>query len=149
MAKRVLSLRLSLRSSVAESFLSSVRRRFPKLTVQLVAFEKVPNGRMLELLGQQTTMAFATRSLLAGKPEVDLLLRIAGTTQIEAALKEFGYRRAGKKVLVAIGEGRQLEKLERHCIEHMPGAKPLKKSRLSTRDLDKVELGALLNTRKN
>lgn len=148
MEQRVLSLALSLRSSAGESFLSGVRRRFPKLTVQLVTFRREPNGRVLELLGNQTIMASKERSLLAGKPEVDLLLRVAGTTQIEAALRSIGYRRTGKKILVAIGDGRLLGRLRRYCIEHAPGARPIRTSRLSARDMERVELGALLSTRK-
>ena len=147
-AMQILALKLSLKSSAAEGFLSAVRKRFPKLTVQLVTFGRVPNGRMLELIGNQTIMALAEKSLLASKPEVDLLLRVAGTTQIEAALRLVGYRRNGKKVLVAIGDGRVLARLRRHCIMHVPGATPLGKSTLSRQELEKVEVAALLATRK-
>ncbi len=121
---------------------------FPRLTIQLVTFGKVPNGRMLELIGNQTITALAEKSLLASKPEVDLLLRVAGTTQIEAALRLVGYRGNGKKVLVAIGDGRVLARLRRHCITHVPGATPLGKSPLSRQELEKVEVAALLATRK-
>ncbi len=144
----VLSLKLSLKSSAAEGFLSAVRRRFPKLTVQLVTFGTVPNGRMLELIGNQTITALAQESLIASKPEVDLLLRVAGTSQIEAALRTIGYGRKGKKVLLAIGDGRALAQLRRHCNLHAPGATPLGKSPLSRRDLEKVEEAALLGARR-
>lgn len=147
-AMQVLSLELSLKSSAAEGFLSAVRGRFPRLTVQLVTFGKVPNGRMLELIGNQTITALAEKSLLASKPEVDLLLRVAGTSQIEEALRRVGYGRSGKKVLLAIGDGRALARVRRHCIVHAPGATPLVKSPLSRRELEKVEEAALLGARK-
>ncbi len=147
-ATQVLSLELSLKSAAAEGFLSAVRRRFPKLTVQLVTFGKVPNGRMLELMGNQTITALAQGSLLASKPEVDLLLRVAGTSQIEVALRTVGYGREGKKVLLAIGDGRALARLQRYCISLAPGATPLGKSPLSRRELEKVEEAALLGARR-
>lgn len=147
-ATQVLSLELSLKSTAAEGFLSAVRRRFPKLTVQLVTFGKVPNGRMLELMGNQTITALARGSLLASKPEVDLLLRVAGTSQIEVALRTVGYGRKGKKVLLAIGDGRALARLQRYCISLAPGATPLGKSPLSRRELGKVEEAALLGARR-
>ena len=44
-----------------------------------------------------------TGALLAAKPEVDLLLRLAGTTQIALAIEEAGYRARGPMILVAAG----------------------------------------------
>lgn len=146
MAERdVLSLNLPLRQSAAEGFLSALRQMFPDLTVQLVTLEKETNATLLEFIGHQTINAIAKRSLLANRPEVDLLLRLAGTSQIGTALKRVGYGKSGNKVLVAIGERSLLLRLRRYCMKHAPRHTPLKKSPLSARDFEKVEVAALLS----
>jgi tRNA threonylcarbamoyladenosine modification (KEOPS) complex Cgi121 subunit len=144
----VLSLKFSLQPSAAESLLSVLRKKFPKLTVQLVTLDRETNARLLEFIGHQTINALAKKSLLADKPEVDLLLRLASTTQIGTALKRVGYGKSGNKVLVAIGERSHLLRLRRYCMKHLPRPTPMRKSPLSARDLEKVELAALLSARK-
>jgi tRNA threonylcarbamoyladenosine modification (KEOPS) complex Cgi121 subunit len=62
----------------------------PGTLVQAIRPEKVHNEFFIEMLAAQTFTALASGSLLAKKPEIDLLLRVAGTTQISRAIKEQG-----------------------------------------------------------
>ncbi len=96
--------------------LLSLRKRHPGLIVQLVSLKKVPESRTITMIGQQTLRAAETGALLAAKPEVDLLLRLAGTTQIALAIEESGYRAKGEMLLVAAGPPRRLSGLRKELV---------------------------------
>src|SRR5689334_14188498 len=72
--------------------LSRLRKDHPDLVVQLVSMKRIPNARAIRMVAAQTMRALETGALLASKPEVDLLLRLAGTTQIAEAVDRIGYR---------------------------------------------------------
>src|SRR2546428_5624109 len=94
-----------------EDLKARLLRSFPDLLLQLVDARSGSNERFFRLVAAQTLKASVDGSLLARKPEVDLLLRLARTTQISEALARVGYKRGEKRILIVAGEegeGRRL-----------------------------------------
>jgi len=91
---------------------------------------------MLEMIAAQTLRAARTGNSLVEKPEIDLLLRLAGTKQIGEAFKRIGYGSKKKGLFViAASEGRlnDLRLLETKLSK-------FKAQQLPRRDLDEHEL---------
>jgi tRNA threonylcarbamoyladenosine modification (KEOPS) complex Cgi121 subunit len=133
-------------AAAAEASLLSLRGRHPGLIIQLVTLKSLPGNRTVAMIGQQTLRAAKTGALLAARPEVDLLLRLAGTTQIAVAIKEAGYRAKGEKLLVAAGPAAELESLEEELAGD-PGYEVLKGEEIGAEGLAMVERAAVLGTR--
>lgn len=133
-------------AEATEDRLLSLRGRHPGLIIQLVTLKRLPGNRVVAMIGQQTLRAARTGALLAAKPEVDLLLRLAGTTQIAVAIKEAGYRAKGKKLLVAAGPSEEVESLEEELAEQK-GYEVLKGEEIDADGLAMVERAAVLGTR--
>jgi len=87
-----------------EDLKARLLRSFPDLLFQLVDARSGSNERFFRLITAQTLKASGDGSLLARKPEVDLLLRIARNTQISEALARVGYERGEKRILIAAGK---------------------------------------------
>ena len=101
----------------------------------------VRNAFFVEMLAAQTFRAESSGSLLANKPEIDLLLRLAGTTQISRAIKEHGTHPGARSLLVvadskAVKSPKQLSGLE------------LPRRQMTRPELMKVERAALLNAQR-
>ena len=109
--------------------------------VQTVAAEAAANEFFVEMLAAQTLKAETTGSLLARKPEVDLLLRLAGTTQISKAIRENGA--AGGRPFLLVVAGRKRPK----AVSGLAGLE-LPRRPLSTAELQRVEAAALLSAEK-
>ena len=101
----------------------------------------VANEVFVELLAAQTLQAESSGGLLAKKPEIDFLLRLAGTTQISRAIKEAGAKSGEKFVLVIAG---------RSTIRVAPeiDMKELPRRELTASELRGIEKAALLNAEK-
>ena len=113
----------------------------PGFMVQAVRAAPHTNEFFLEMLAAQTFQAESSGNLLAKKPEIDFLLRLAGTTQIADAIRVAGARGGEPFVVVAAG-GSEVNggRLGRH---------ELRRRELSKTDLRRVEKAALLNTRRS
>jgi len=114
--------------------------------VQLVGGRRLPSPAAMEMVAAQTLRAKKSGAMLAKRPELDLLLRLAGTSQIGEALVERGYKGEGKKVLVAAGPGRELARLAK-AVGGDPRLRTLKKGRPTGDDLRVVERAALVAAR--
>lgn len=122
-----------------------VKSRFrlanPGAVVQTLKSE-IPCGfEALELLAAQTFVALDSGELLAKKPEVDLLLRVARTAQISEAIRLVGAAK-GRSFLVVIASQRRVRALA-------VGGRRMAKRGLSDEDLDAVEAGALLSAERS
>lgn len=109
--------------------------------VQAADAVSATNEFFVEMLAAQTLKAEETGSLLARKPEVDFLLRLAGTTQISKAIKERGAAEGRPFILVVAGKRKpkgdgRLEGLE------------LPRRELTRAELEKVERAALLDAQR-
>ena len=110
----------------------------PGSVVQAVRGFSGSNELLVEMLAAQTLNAEASGRPLARKPEIDLLLRLAGTTQIAKAMGTMGVKAGAPFLLVVasrapIRKTKELEKIE------LP-RRPLTRSELA-----KIEKSALLD----
>ena len=119
-----------------------IRSKHPGALVQTAKAEIATNSFFLEMLAAQTLRASATDNLLADKPEIDFLLRLARTTQISRAIADVGARKGEAFLLVVADPRRKLGGLGE------AGGKELPRSGLSDAELDGVEEAALLNARR-
>ena len=96
------------------------------------------NELFLELLAAQTLQAETSGGLLANKPEIDFLLRLAGTTQIARAIKVAGAKPGERYILVVAG---------RKAVRLPPAIEgaELERRKLTHSELGKIEKAALLN----
>jgi tRNA threonylcarbamoyladenosine modification (KEOPS) complex Cgi121 subunit len=111
--ERCLVARVEVAPSSAGGLLSELRQKHPRLIVQLLAPRAVPSTRAAAMICEQTLRAARTGALVADKPEVDLLLRLAGTSQISVAIERAGYTSGRAIVLVAAGSPRGVATLRR------------------------------------
>src|SRR5208283_3366309 len=72
-------------SASADAELRRLRRESPRLVIQLMSMKRRPNTTAVRMIAAQTLRARKTDSMIAAKPEMDLLLRLAGTAQISEA----------------------------------------------------------------
>ena len=109
----------------------------------MVSQSAASNEFYLEMVAAQTTKAALGGNLMAKRPEIDLLLRLAGTTQISAAIQRLGAKRNEPFLLIVVGErplktpggpGRSWQRLPRRP--------------LSQKELEAIEDAALLNAER-
>ncbi|MDV3293494.1 MAG: hypothetical protein LYZ70_04420 [Nitrososphaerales archaeon] len=125
-----------------EKLKTEVAASFPTLIVQTADRAAALNESLLEMLAAQTMRAATSGGLLARKAEIDLLLRLGGTTQISEAIHQAGARSGRPFLLIVAGEEKVLLALEsgRLALGHR-----LPRGELSREDLLRVEQAALLN----
>jgi len=132
-----------------EGLLAEVRRRSPGVIVQVIGATHPPNPGAVEMIAAQTLMAAKSGSTLAERPELDLLLRLAGTRQIGEAFQRVGYKSHGKRFfLVAASEGNDaaLARLGKRLAPDKRFTEVARKE-LAEGDLEQVERAALLASR--
>jgi hypothetical protein len=113
----------------------------PGSLVQAVKQGSVGNVALVEMLAAQTFAAQLRGGLLAKKPEVDLLLRVADTTQISKAIRAHGVVAGEGFVAIVAGEGPLVVPPE------VRGAE-LPDRRLTRQELARIERAALLDARR-
>ncbi|MDG7011350.1 MAG: hypothetical protein JRN57_04445 [Nitrososphaerota archaeon] len=122
-----------------------VRRRLasanPGSLVQVAREGAVDNEVLVEMLAAQTFRAEESGGMLAKKPEMDLLLRLAGTTQISRAIKTQGAL-AGEGFLAINANRRRISAPSEFSEAELP-RKPLTEAELS-----RIERAALLNVQR-
>ncbi len=109
--------------------------------VQTAKMDAAKNELFFEMLAAQTLKARALGSLLAKKPEIDFLLRLAGTTQISQAISHKGAPRRRGFLLVVAGESE---------VRNARGvsARRLPRRDLARDELRRIEEAALLNAKR-
>jgi tRNA threonylcarbamoyladenosine modification (KEOPS) complex Cgi121 subunit len=124
-----------------EEVRTRVRASNPKAMVQSFRPQKTSNSRYYELVALQTLVSQAEDCMLAKKPEIDFLLRVAGTAQIKEAILKIGARRGEPFVLVAA--------VERGRVRGLEGlGRALPRRKLTENELDGVERAAMLNAER-
>jgi tRNA threonylcarbamoyladenosine modification (KEOPS) complex Cgi121 subunit len=130
----------------AETLKKKLAARSPSLLVQVTSSDSAAtNEALAELLAWQTRWSQSSGSLLAKTPEMDLLLRLTGTSQISAALKRSGARKGEENVLVLAGEPSFFRGISRIGLR---ASQRLKRSELTPEELMLVERAALLNSQR-
>lgn len=113
----------------------------PDALVQTVKAGDLGNEFFLEMLAAQTLRAQTSGALLAKKPEVDLLLRLAGTAQISKAISRDGSREGDPFVAIVAGRKKVIAPSAFAPFE-------LERKELSKKELDMVERAALLDAER-
>jgi len=129
------------RDSSSEASKRRVADANPGSMVQAAKGDLAVNEAFIELLAAQTLQAESSGGLLANKPEIDFLLRLAGTTQISRAIKDAGVKPGNEFLLVVAG---------RSTIRRPPGllGEELPRLELTSSELGRIEGAALLNARR-
>ena len=97
--------------NVDNDFLLSIRTKFPDLLIQAVSSNFILNKEHAKKIISLSILAKKHSMLLSKKLEVDILLRLAGTTQITDAIKNIGIRKNQNFLLIAIGKKLFLNRL--------------------------------------
>ena len=111
------------------------------LLVQAVSDGSAANASFVEMVAAQTIRAQRSGSLLARRPEVDFLLRLAGTSQISKAIRENGAVDGKPFLLVVAGTERPKAMKGVECEE-------LPRRALSAEELRRIEAAALLDAQR-
>lgn len=130
-----------------EELLSKTRRQNPRVIVQVMGDSVTPNPAAIEMIAAQTLAAARSGSTLAERPELDLLLRLAGTKQIGQALKRSGYASAGTRLFMVAasdGGGADIGRLTKRLAKDARFSR-LSKRELAAEDFARVEVAALLS----
>lgn len=94
-----------------KDLLDELRRRFPKLVLQIISDNAVYADEHLKWVARQSWHAKDRAIMLAKKVELDLLMRIAGVAQIADALKVAGAKKGEPFIILGIGEGGEIGSL--------------------------------------
>jgi tRNA threonylcarbamoyladenosine modification (KEOPS) complex Cgi121 subunit len=129
----------------AQRLKKSIGSSFPDLIVQAIDSAAASNERLLEMLGEQTLQAAAGGNPLAKKAEVDLLLRVAGTTQISEAIQKVGVKDGRASLLFVAGEQSDLERLDSTRAAEW---ERMQSGPLTKEDLERIERAALLDAQR-
>jgi tRNA threonylcarbamoyladenosine modification (KEOPS) complex Cgi121 subunit len=113
----------------------------PDSLVQAAKAGTAKNEFFLEMLAAQTFHAQETSTLLANKPEIDFLLRLAGTTQIAKAISDQGAK-YGEPFLAVAARRTELSAVPELAELQLPRRK------LTKAELGKVERAALLSVQR-
>lgn len=122
-----------------------LRKTFPSLLVQTVDPRTATNEMLVDMLAAQTLEAGRSGSPLAKKPEVDLLMRLGGTTQIARAIEDVGAKRGSGFILIVAGAETNLARLGS---EHAKDWVRLPRRSLNREELQRIERAALLNAER-
>jgi tRNA threonylcarbamoyladenosine modification (KEOPS) complex Cgi121 subunit len=111
---------------------------------QIFASRRTPNPAAVKMLAAQTLAAADSGATLAKKPELDLLLRLAGTRQIGEAIERCGYK-SGKGRLFLVAASEEDVTTSRVSALDPQKFRRVKDRALSKGDLEFVERAALLS----
>jgi tRNA threonylcarbamoyladenosine modification (KEOPS) complex Cgi121 subunit len=132
-----------------EDLLAKVRNRTPGVIIQVVGATRAPNPSAVEMIAAQTLTAAKSGATLAERPELDLLLRLAGTRQIGEAFQRVGYKSNDKRffmVAASGGSGAPLMRMSQRLAADKR-FKEVARKKLAKSDLEQVERAALLAAR--
>jgi tRNA threonylcarbamoyladenosine modification (KEOPS) complex Cgi121 subunit len=110
----------------------------PGTIVQTGSARSAENEFFVEMLAAQTLRAGVAGGLIAKKPEMDFLLRLAGTTQISKAIKRYGSTKGEPFMLVVAGRRGIRSPKTFEALE-------LPRRRLTKKELNRIEEAALLS----
>lgn len=106
------------------NFLDDLRLKFPNLIIQAISSNYILGKSHAQKIIAISLMAKQNNILLSKKIETDILLRFAGTTQINDAIKRVGINNKDDFVIISIGKKIQLDRLFRD-IESLLNITPL------------------------
>lgn len=91
--------------------LNKLRMKFPNLVIQAISSKFLLNKSHIKKIISLSLLAKKHKTMLSKKLETDILLRFAGTTQINYAIEKAGFNSKSSFCIIAIGKKSLLEKL--------------------------------------
>ena len=91
--------------------LNKLRMKFPNLVIQAISSKFLLNKSHIKKIISLSLLAKKHKTMLSKKLETDILLRFAGTTQINYAIEKAGLNSKSSFCIIAIGKKSLLEKL--------------------------------------
>lgn len=92
-------------------FLDTIRKKFPNLVIQAISSNYILSKSHAQKIISISHLAKQNHSLISKKIDTDILLRFAGTTQIQDAIERVGIKNDNGFVIVAIGKQLVINKL--------------------------------------
>ena len=93
--------------------LNALRDEFPNLVIQAVSSKFLLNKSHIQKIISVSLSAKNQKTMISKKLETDILLRFAGTTQINLAIEKVGLHPKTSFCLIVIGKKGMLEKLHK------------------------------------
>jgi tRNA threonylcarbamoyladenosine modification (KEOPS) complex Cgi121 subunit/molybdopterin converting factor small subunit len=103
--------KLKKNKNISNFFLDSLRSNFPELVIQAVSSDFILSEEHIKKILSLSILAKKHNTLLSKKLETDILLRLAGTTQISDAIKNLGITDSKYFFVIAIGTNLFLNRL--------------------------------------
>tara|TARA_B100000029_G_scaffold510554_1_gene602302 strand:- start:1175 stop:1951 length:777 start_codon:yes stop_codon:yes gene_type:complete len=91
--------------------LNKLRTKFPNLVIQAISSKFLLNKSHIKKIISLSLLAKKQKIMLSKKIETDILLRFAGTTQINYAIEKAGLNSKTSFCIIALGKKNILEKL--------------------------------------
>jgi len=104
---------------IDKDFLLSLRQEFVELQIQAISSNFILNHIHAKKILLLSFSAKRSNTLLSKKLETDILLRFAGTTQINDAINNVGITKNQSFFLIAIGKKSLLDKLHRKILPNL------------------------------
>ena len=111
------------------TFLDSLRMEFPDLIIQAISSDFILSVEHVRKILSLSILAKKHKLLLSKKLETDILLRFAGTTQINYAIKNLGLTTNQDFLLICIGKTYSLNKLYKKLIPNLMHSNYVKHSK--------------------
>jgi tRNA threonylcarbamoyladenosine modification (KEOPS) complex Cgi121 subunit len=140
---------ISVERDDAEALLTELRTRHAGLLIQVIGASHPPNPAAIEMVATQTFESARSGSTIADRPELDVLMRLAGTRQIGEALSLLGYKAAGKRLFLLAATSKSDDAIQRlgKYVDKRARAREIPAKKLTKDDLDQVERASLLSAR--
>ncbi len=102
---------ITVKQKLGVDFLDLLRRKFPNLTIQGISSKYILSKSHAQKIISISHLAKENHTLISKKIDTDILLRFAGTTQIQDAIERVGIKNDDGFVIIAIGKQPTIEKL--------------------------------------
>ena len=109
------------------NFLDKIRKKFPDLVIQAISSNYILSKSHAEKIITISNMAKENSTLISKKIDTDILLRFAGTTQIQDAIHKVGIKTGDGFIVITIGKKLTINKLFNY-VKPFLSNKPLSKN---------------------
>ncbi len=102
---------VNLKQNLNMDFLDVLRKKFPNLVIQGISSNYILSKSHAQKIISISYLAKENHTLISKKIDTDILLRFAGTTQIQDAIERVGIKNNSGFVIIAIGKQLVIDKL--------------------------------------
>ena len=92
-------------------FLDVIRKKFPNLVIQAISSDYILSKSHAQKIISISCLSELNHTLISKKIDTDILLRFAGTTQIQDAIEKVGIKHNAGFIIIAIGKQSIINKL--------------------------------------